>query len=134
MASVIVDTHIVVWFLDDPERLSTNASLALMDAIALSETRIYLSAISLIEIQYLVEKQRIPATFPSTLSNELENPDSIFEIVPIDKRVAENLSSITRDDVPDMPDRIIAATASLMDIPLITADRAIRASGITVIW
>lgn len=134
MASVFADTHIVVWLLDEPNRLSKGASEALAEAVASAESKIFLSAISLIEIQYLTEKQRIPSTFISTLSAELDIPDSIFAVVPIDRHIADNLSVIAREDVPDMPDRIIAATASVLQLPLITADSAIQASGISVIW
>ena len=73
-----------------------------------------MSAISLIEIQYLIEKRRIS---PSTLTNllsELKNLDSIFEIVPVDLFIAENLSRISRADIPEMPGRIIVVTALLL--------------------
>jgi len=36
--------------------------------------------------------------------------------------------------VPDMPDRIIAATAIYLSLPLITKDDAIRSAGIITIW
>jgi predicted nucleic acid-binding protein len=41
---------------------------------------------------------------------------------------------IARSDVPDMPDRIIAATALYLAIPIISRDRKIRASDLTTIW
>jgi predicted nucleic acid-binding protein len=41
---------------------------------------------------------------------------------------------IPRDVVPDMPDRIIAATALTHDLPPVTADGKIRASRIPTIW
>jgi len=36
--------------------------------------------------------------------------------------------------VPDLPDRIIAATALSHNLPLVTADHKIRASRIPTIW
>ena len=39
-----------------------------------------------------------------------------------------------RDVVPDMPDRIIAATAVHLGLPLITRDERIRSAGIKTIW
>lgn len=44
------------------------------------------------------------------------------------------LATISRDSVPDMPDRIIAATAKDLGLPLISRDSKITASGINVIW
>ena len=42
--------------------------------------------------------------------------------------------SLTRITVPDMSDRIIAATALYLNLPLVTADHQIQASGIHTIW
>jgi PIN domain nuclease of toxin-antitoxin system len=36
--------------------------------------------------------------------------------------------------VPDLPDRVVAATAHLHGVPLISRDRAIRLSGLSTIW
>jgi len=44
------------------------------------------------------------------------------------------MPTIDRRQVPDLPDRIIAATASLHGVPLISRDRAIRLSGLPTIW
>jgi predicted nucleic acid-binding protein len=44
------------------------------------------------------------------------------------------MASIPRADVPDLPDRIIAATAVYLGVPLISRDRAIRASSVETIW
>lgn len=42
---------------------------------------------------------------------------------------------IPRATVPDMPDRIIAATALHLDLPLITSDTDIRKlTNIEVVW
>jgi len=41
---------------------------------------------------------------------------------------------IPRNDIPDFPDRIIAATAKRFDVPLITRDDKIRAADIKWIW
>ena len=38
------------------------------------------------------------------------------------------------DDVLDMPDRIIAATALALDLPVVTRDFKIRQSRIVSIW
>jgi predicted nucleic acid-binding protein len=48
--------------------------------------------------------------------------------------VAESLELVPRKDVPDMPDRIIAATALHLGLPLVTRDGKIRAVNITTIW
>jgi PIN domain nuclease of toxin-antitoxin system len=72
--------------------------------------------------------------FCRALSNELLDPDTCFVIVPLDFAVAQAIRQIPRDDVPDMPDRIIAATAHHLNLPLVTYDQKIQASVIKTIW
>jgi predicted nucleic acid-binding protein len=36
--------------------------------------------------------------------------------------------------VPEMPDRIIAATAIHLGVPLVTRDRRLQSAGIQTIW
>jgi predicted nucleic acid-binding protein len=48
--------------------------------------------------------------------------------------VADALALVPRAIVPDMPDRIIAATALYLNLPLVTADHKIQASNVQTIW
>ncbi len=41
---------------------------------------------------------------------------------------------VPRSEVPDMPDRIIAATALYLKVPLISRDARIRAANLDTIW
>ena len=86
------------------------------------------------EIVYLSEKGRIdPATLDRLLASMETEPVVLAEI-PFDRRVALALRQVERDRVPDLPDRIIAATALQLGVPLISRDRRIRLSGIETIW
>jgi predicted nucleic acid-binding protein len=44
------------------------------------------------------------------------------------------LERIPRDAVPDLPDRVISATALALGLPLVTRDARIREAGIETIW
>ncbi|MEO6052326.1 MAG: PIN domain-containing protein [Pyrinomonadaceae bacterium] len=134
MSSIVADTHIVAWLLNEPSKLSSDADAALANAVAGVNDKIFVSAISLVELHYLIEKHRVSPSVLDALLSELKNSNSIFEIVPLDFSIAVNLTKISRSDVSDMPDRIIAVTALLLQLPLVTADKAIRASGLLVIW
>lgn len=50
MSSVLVDTHALIWYLFDPDRLSPAAAAAL-DGAAASGDEVVFSAISIVEIQ-----------------------------------------------------------------------------------
>jgi PIN domain nuclease of toxin-antitoxin system len=129
--AAVLDTHAVIWYLLDSNRLSRTA-LQMIEAAASSGDLMYVSAISVVETVYLVERGRIPVQALSLLLDE--SVHSILRVVPLDSAIAEAIQRVSRDTVPEMPDRIIAATAVHLDLPLITRDQGIRASGIKTIW
>jgi PIN domain nuclease of toxin-antitoxin system len=133
MSAVVADTHVVVWALLKQEKLSPDALAALQGAIA-SGDRIWLSAISVVEIAYLVEKRRLPESAFERLMAELSRPDSGLAIAPLDLPIAQAVRRIPREQVPEMPDRIIAATALYLGLPLVTRDLAIQSTGLHVVW
>jgi predicted nucleic acid-binding protein len=44
------------------------------------------------------------------------------------------MRQVSRAEVPDMPDRIVAATAVYFDVPVISRDRRIRAASLKTVW
>ena len=132
--AIVADTHAIIWYLVEPERLSQIALDALEGAIAAGEP-VYISAISLIEICYLIEKRRIASDLLHRILAVLNEPDPSLIVIPIDLAISIAVQNIDRDTVPDMPDRIIAATALHLNLPLVTRDRKIQASqSIITIW
>lgn len=129
----IADTHAVIWYLLADSRLSEKARVAFDEASRLGEP-IGLPAICLVEMIYLTEKNRIPQELLVKLRQELDTEDSPFVVVPLDEQIAMRVSDIERAVVPELPDRVITATAFHLGVPLITRDHKIHASGIKTIW
>jgi len=129
----ITDTHSLIWYLNADPRLSKKARTAFDESLNNSNP-IGLPTICIIEIIYLPEKNKIPPEAYTSLLSALEIPDSLFTLVPLDKQIAINLKNISRDQVPDMPDRIIAATAYSYNIPVISKDGKIKTSTVKTIW
>jgi predicted nucleic acid-binding protein len=92
------------------------------------------SSITLAEITYLIEKKRVPANAYADLEGALDDPEHAFTEVPCTKSVVRALRMIPRADIPDMPDRLIAATAASLGVPIISRDGRIRASAVHTIW
>jgi PIN domain nuclease of toxin-antitoxin system len=133
MAVVVADTHAAVWYLSNSPRLSSAAAKALDGASAAGDA-ILIPSISLVELTYLVEKGRIPAEARQRLVDALAEPGGPYELAPLDGDVAAAVELIDRSVVPDMPDRIIAATALSSRAALVSRDGKIRASQIQTIW
>ncbi|AFY81730.1 type II toxin-antitoxin system VapC family toxin [Oscillatoria acuminata] len=58
MSSVVADTHTLIWYVFDLPRLSPAALNALEQAASVGDF-IYFSAISIVEISYLIERGRL---------------------------------------------------------------------------
>jgi predicted nucleic acid-binding protein len=125
----------MIWYVDAPHELSPAATAAMDAAANTGGDYIFISAITLVEMRYLVEKNRIKATVLTRVEQELDEPDPMIVATSIDRTISDALASIPRVVVPDMPDRIIAATALALGLPLVTRDTEIsRLSNVTAIW
>ena len=105
-----------------------------MDDAAQAGHDIALSPISLAEIVYLVEKNRLPVSAYEDLRVALADPDYVIEEAPFTADVVEALRQVPRAEVSDMPDRIVAATAVYLRVPVISRDGRIRSSIIQTVW
>jgi PIN domain nuclease of toxin-antitoxin system len=64
----------------------------------------------------------------------LDDPATPCRLAPLDRSVADALVLVSRDDVPDLPDRIVRATAFASGLPLVGRDGKIHASHIQTTW
>ena len=86
------------------------------------------------ELTYLVEKCRLPAVARDRLIQALDDPETSCVLAPLDRTIADAVQFVSRSEVPDLPDRIVTATAAALRIPLISRDRNVRASQVQTIW
>jgi len=131
--SAVLDTHTAIWDVFVRKRLSAEALRYIRRTIERGRPA-YVSAISIVETIYLVERGRISLEAIGRLSAALQDPASGLLVAPVDEEVAEAVHRVSRTAVPDMPDLIIAATALHLRLPLITRDRRIQSAGIETIW
>jgi PIN domain nuclease of toxin-antitoxin system len=133
MISAVADTHTAIWYLFGDPRLS-RAAFEFIDQSVKERKKIAISAITLAEVVYLGEKGRVPAGTLVAMVTALRRPDGALQEVPVDAAIVEQMENVSRLEVPDMPDRIVAATALRFGVPIISRDRKIQASKLNTIW
>jgi PIN domain nuclease of toxin-antitoxin system len=133
MIAGVADTHAALWYLFDDPRISSAAS-AFIEEAARTGYKIAVSSISLAEVVYLVEKRRLPSSAYDDLLQAVADPEHVFTEAPFTAAVVESMWRVSRTEVPDMPDRLVAATAVHFRVPVISRDRLIRSSGVETIW
>jgi PIN domain nuclease of toxin-antitoxin system len=129
----VKDTHALIWYLEDSPRLSLAANQT-FEQCDRGEIVIYIPTICLIEIIYLQEKGCISPELKSQLDTELLAGNNGFILADLTAEVVNVLATVPRTAVPDLPDRIIAATAFHLGLPLISCDRRMPLTGISLIW
>lgn len=133
MFAGVADTHAALWNLFDDTQLSA-AAAKFIDEAATARRVIAVSSITLAEIIYLVEKRRLPVSAYDDLKQALVDPDYVLKEVPVTMEVVDAMWRVPRASVPDMPDRIVAATAIRYGVPVISRDRRIRAANLQTVW
>ena len=129
----VVDTHTLIWFLEENPRLGSQAKTLLQDP----ESALVIPIIVLAEACWMIEhgKTSIPSSRPFL---DAVAADPRVCIIPLDQAVLDKTLSLTA--VTEMHDRQIVATALLLvdrgeTVALLTRDANIRDSGlIPVLW
>lgn len=93
-------------------------------------TQILVPSIVLVETIFLAQRQRVREEVLNKLLAISEAPDANFYVTPLNMAVIQALRSFGPAAVPELSDRIIAATALALRLPLLTTDMAIIGSGL----
>ena len=104
---------------------------AIFDAVESGNTTVYVPTMVFAEILYLAEKQRISLSLRA-VAEHLEKFQHYREY-PMSFAVIQAAAPIT--DIPELHDRLIAGTARLPHLDLITNDPTIQASTfVRTVW
>jgi PIN domain nuclease of toxin-antitoxin system len=133
MIAAVADTHTALWHLFDDARLS-DAAAAIISETAAARRKIAISTITLAEVVYLIEKNRLPASAYEELTQSLSDAEHVFTEAVLTAAIVQSMWRVSRAEVPDMPDRIVAATALHFAVPVISRDRRIHAARVETIW
>jgi PIN domain nuclease of toxin-antitoxin system len=122
---IALDTHALVWWLSDPERVPAKARERL-DALVKIPQSVFVSSISIWEIAMLVERGRLELTLDVSVWVAQVETLPFLAFVPVDNQIAARSAQL--EDFPhrDPADRIITATALGLGATLLTADAKLR--------
>jgi predicted nucleic acid-binding protein len=129
MRRYVADTQCILWYFANDRRLP-RAARAAFDTAEKGYAQILIPTIALVEALFLFQRQRVPETVLSQMMALAEDPDASLCIVPLDMVVVRAVSGFGPAAVPELPDRIVAATARALGVPLLTTDSAIAESGL----
>jgi PIN domain nuclease of toxin-antitoxin system len=130
---IVLDTHVLLWWVSSPEKLSPEAVQALKKEQA--GGLILISAITVWEINMLISKNRLNLNVD--IETWLEEIESIpfIQFVPIDNQIAMKSVNLPGEFHKDPADRIIVATARENEATLITNDDKIKKyPNVRTIW
>ena len=131
---VVIDTHILVWWVSGSESLSPVADKAIKETLA-DGSEVIISSISAWEIAMLINKGRL------VLNMDVERwLDEVSQIegvrfLPVDNEIGLKSAMLPGEFHQDPADRMIVATARKLAVPLVTADEKIIAyEHVDTIW
>lgn len=126
---LLLDTHAVVWWLLDDERLSDVAASAIADPGA----AIFVSAASAWEIATKVRLGKMPEMAGMLHRYEVDVAEEDFRVLPIEQEHGLRAGMLIGAH-GDPFDRMIAAQAILRDLTVVSRDREIATLGCEVLW
>ena len=130
---IVLDTHVLIWWLSNPETLSGSATVVIDKAIEKED--LYISSISTWEIAMLVAKERL--TLNIDTRDWIRKAESLpfVKFVPVDNTIALRSVHLPGDFHGDPADRIIVATALTIGAKLVSKDKKIQAyPHIDTVW
>jgi len=122
MNRYVTDTQAFVKFLTGRKVVDERSHQAFL-ATDRGESLMIIPAVVLMEMLYLFEKNRIPV---SLFQAETLVKSKNYQVEPLGFDILKTAAEI--DDIPELHDRLIAATARYLSLPLITNDPVIRRS------
>ena len=133
MSLYVTDTHALIWYAQGRSRKLGRRARAAFEQAESGASVIYVPVLSLVELLEAVQRGvlRLNAA-PREWVRALFSTGAFLQ-APLTAEIAVSAAELT--GIPERGDRLIAATAVTLGLPLITRDATIaQAAGVAVIW
>jgi len=130
----VTDTQALIWYMMESRKLSSKAARAFRHAER-GAVQILVPSIVLVETAFIFARSRIPRDILDRVLALTDVDDANLCVVPLDLAVAHAARDSGPAAVPELADRIIAATARALNLPLLTSDPTIASTDLVqVVW
>jgi PIN domain nuclease of toxin-antitoxin system len=127
--NLLLDTHTFIWWADEPEKLSKDA----LDALEDENNRLFLSLVSIWEIQIKVQLGKMKLILPLKDLVESQEAANDLTILPISR---EHI--FTLDNLPfhhkDPFDRLLIAQATVDGATIVSVDSRLAVYSVALLW
>ena len=126
---VLLDTHVFLWMVSSPEKLSEYVK----ELLESEENEIFLSSVSgwEITIKSQINKLRLPDKPDIYLPQQIEK--NFVEVLPISMSHVLNIYNLPNIH-KDPFDRLLISQSQLENLPIITNDRKLTQYAVETIW
>ena len=126
---LLLDTHTLIWAMGDPSKLSGLATTALQDPA----NELLLSAATVWELAIKIGQKKLTLSLPYRPWMDKAIADLELTLLPVTVEYADKQAGLPSHH-KDPFDRLILAQAPVDGIPVVCADPAFDAYGVTRIW
>lgn len=128
---IVLDTHALLWWALDPDRLSPAAAASVRE---MERRGGFASAISIWELGIKIQRGKLDLGISIEELVRRIDRSAIVQLLAVDTTTWLRSLALVWDH-RDPADRIIVATALLQGVPLVTADAEIqRFEGVACVW
>lgn len=126
---LLLDTHVFIWLDDDYTKLSS----PVRDALAEPKNTIYLSLVSIWEMQIKTQLGKLKFSLPLKDKISEQVNENQLQILTISDRHIYELENLPHNH-RDPFDRLLIAQARIEKMTLITHDSQIKKYSVTTLW
>lgn len=126
----VADTHALIWWFIESPKISPFAA-GIFEQCERGDSVIIIPTIVIAEALSIFDKRRVSFDFKK-LFRKIHGGDN-YKLVALDYTILQRM--VVLRDIPELHDKIIAATALSLKLPIITKDRFLHGiSYLETIW